>query len=277
MTPAAYCQRKAGGVGSSTYYAFRFLPAERRRAVTALYAFGRELVELGDRSGDAAPARTSLAWWRTEIDRLRAGRAQHPVALALAPALTPYGLAAEHLIEIVDAVEPRLGHTRRADFASLERDCARLDGALATLAAGILGYRDARTRDYAEQLGIALRLTEVIRDVGGDARRDRLYLPLEDLERFGVPERDILAARTSDAFVELMRYEVRRTRAVYERAVAMLPTVDRRTQRPGLMLAAMQRALLAEIERGGFDVLRRRTSLTPMRKLGIAWKTWVRG
>lgn len=277
MTPDDYCQRKAAASGSSFYYAFRFLPADKRRAINALYAFCREVEDVVDECSDAQVARAKLAWWRSEIADLYAGRPQHPVTRALAPAVAPFDIAAERLCEIVDGMEMDLAAARYPDFAALERYCYRVAGVVGMLAAGICGYRDPRTLDYAKQLGIAFQLTNIIRDAGEDARRGRIYVPLEDLRRFGVPAADVLAARPGDAFLQLMRFETRRAQALYDQALRLLPAIDRRAQRPGLIMAAIYRALLTEIEHGGFDVLRRRTSLTPLRKLWIAWKTWLRG
>jgi len=275
VTPEQYCQRKAAASGSSFYYAFLFLPAERRRAITALYAFCREVDDVVDEATDRQLAATRLAWWRQEVGLLFDGRPQHPVSRALAPALEPFGITAARLNEIVDGVEMDLTQTRYLDFASLERYCHLVAGVVGILAAGIFGYRDPRTLEYANALGIAFQLTNIIRDVGEDARRDRIYLPVEDLQRFGVSAADVLAARHSDAFAALMAFQAARARDWYARAMALLPQEDRRSQRPGLIMAAIYRTLLAEIERDGFQVLRQRTSLTPLRKLWVAWKTWL--
>ena len=275
MTPDQYCQQKAAGSGSSFYYAFLFLPPARRRAITALYAFCREVDDAVDEATDAQLAHAKLAWWRQEIAGLFAGNPQHPVTRALQPALAPFGIAAERLNEIIDGMEMDLTQTRYLDFAGLERYCYRVAGVVGLLAAGIFGYTDARTLDYAKHLGTACQLTNIIRDVGEDARKNRIYLPMEDLQRFHVSAADLLNARHGEAFVALMRFQTGRARACYENALATLPAADRRAQRPGLIMAAIYRALLAEIEREGFRVLTQRTSLTPLRKLWIAWKTWV--
>jgi phytoene synthase len=275
VSPEQYCQRKAAASGSSFYYAFLFLPAERRRAITALYAFCREVDDVVDEATDLQLAQTRLAWWRTEIGRMFAGDPQHPVTRALAPALGPFGIDAARLNEIIDGVEMDLTQSRYLDFAGLERYCYRVASVVGILAAGIFGYRDARTLEYARDLGIAFQLTNIIRDVGEDARRNRIYLPMEDLKAYGVTAADITGARYSDAFADLMRFQARRAGKFYDRALAALPDVDRRAQRPGLIMAAIYRALLAEIERDGFRVLSARTSLTPLRKLWLAWKTWI--
>ena len=277
MTPDQYCQQKAAASGSSFYYAFRFLPPPRRRAITALYAFCREVDDVVDEATDAQLAATRLAWWRQEIALLFDGRPQHPVSRALQPALAPFGITAERLDEIIDGVEMDLKQTRYLDFAGLERYCYHVAGVVGVLAAGIFGYTDPRTLDYARTLGTAFQLTNIIRDVGEDARRNRIYLPIEDLQRFGVSAADLLQRRDSEAFVALMRFQAARARDFYARAMAALPAVDRRAQRPGLIMAAIYRTLLDEIERDGFQVLRQRTSLTPLRKLWVAWKTWLAG
>jgi len=275
MTPDEYCQQKAAGSGSSFYYAFLFLPPERRRAITALYAFCREVDDAVDESTDAQLAHAKLAWWRQEIAGLFAGNPQHPVTRALQPALAPFGITAGRLNEIIDGMEMDLTQTRYLDFAGLERYCYHVAGVVGLLAAGIFGYKDARTLDYAKNLGTAFQLTNIIRDVGEDARKNRIYLPMEDLQRFHVTAADILNARRGEAFVALMRFQVERAQSYYDKALAALPATDRRAQRPGLIMAAIYRALLVEIEHEGFQVLRQRTSLTPLRKLWLAWKTWV--
>jgi phytoene synthase len=275
MTPDEYCQQKAAASGSSFYYSFLYLPRERRRAITALYAFCREVDDVVDETADPQLAATKLAWWRQEIRLLFDGRPQHPVSKALRPALAPYNISAARLNEIIDGMEMDLTQTRYLDFAALERYCYHVAGVVGMLSAGIFGYSDARTLDYARRLGTAFQLTNIIRDVGEDARKNRIYLPIADLQQFGVGAADLLQARHSDAFVALMRFQAGRARTFYAEAMAALPAADRRAQRPGLMMAAIYRALLDEIERDGFQVLRGRTSLTPLRKFWIAWKTWL--
>jgi phytoene synthase len=275
MSPDEYCQQKAAASGSSFYYSFLFLPPERRRAITALYAFCREVDDAVDDASDAQRAAVKLAWWRAEVANLAAGNPQHPVSKALLPFMAKFSISGEKLNEIIDGMEMDLTQTRYLDWAGLERYCYRVAGVVGILAAGIFGYRDARTLDYAKRLGIAFQLTNIIRDVGEDARKNRIYLPMEDLKAHGVPASDILQGRETDAFRALMRFEAERAKAHYAQAMDALPDDDRRAQRPGLIMAAIYRALLDEIERDGFRVLAQRTSLTPLRKLFIAWKTWV--
>ena len=275
MTPDEYCQRKAAASGSSFYYSFLFLPAPRRRAITALYAFCREVDDVVDESAEMQIAAAKLAWWRAEVANLYRGNPQHPVTRALAPFIGEYSLPQEHLDAIIDGMEMDLTQTRYLDWAALERYCHRVAGVVGLLAARIFGYRDARTLEYARDLGIAFQLTNIIRDVGEDARKNRIYLPMDELKRFGVPAADILNARETPQFNALMRFQDERARGWYDKALAALPAQDRRAQRPGLIMAAIYRALLDEIVRDDFRVLSRRTSLTPLRKFWIAWKTWL--
>jgi phytoene synthase len=277
MTPDEYCQQKAAASGSSFYYAFLFLPAERRRAITALYAFCREVDDAVDEASELQVAAAKLGWWRGEVANLFAGRPQHPVSRALHPFKDKFAITAERLNEVIDGMEMDLTQTRYLDWKGLERYCHLVAGVVGLLAAGIFGYRDPRTLEYARDLGIAFQLTNVIRDVGEDARKNRIYLPMDELKRFNVPAADILQSRESPEFRELMAFQAARARSYYARAMAALPAQDRRAQRSGLIMAAIYRALLEEIERDGFRVLTQKTSLTPLRKLYIAWKTWLAG
>ncbi|WP_187272184.1 presqualene diphosphate synthase HpnD [Zeimonas arvi] len=277
MTPDQYCQDKAARSGSSFYYSFLFLPAQRRRAITALYAFCREVDDAVDETADPQVARTRLDWWRAEVERLFANDPQHPVSRALAPHLEAFSIGRRQLLEIVDGMQMDLEQNRYLDFEGLRLYCHRVAGVVGELAANIFGATEPGTRDYAHELGLAFQLTNIIRDVGEDARKGRIYLPIEDLQRFEVPAHEILAAKHSERFAALMRFEAARAREHYRRAFAALPEADRRAQRPGLMMAAIYATLLAEIEHDGFLVLDRRTSLTPIRKLWLAWRTFVGG
>ena len=277
MTPEQYCQHKAAQSGSSFYYSFLFLQPERRRAITALYAFCREVDDVVDECTDVQLARTKLAWWRAELVSMDQGKPSRPVTQSLAEATHYYNLPQELLMEIIDGMEMDLSQTRYADFKALHLYCYRVASVVGLLAAEIFGYEDRRTLKYAHDLGLAFQLTNIIRDVGEDARLGRIYLPADELVRFGVPVEDILHARYSNAFSSLMEFQIERAESLYEQAFAQLPAQDRRAQRPGLVMAAIYRALLQEIRRDGCRVLDRRTALTPVRKLWIAWRTWNKG
>jgi phytoene synthase len=276
MSPDEYCQQKTVQSGSSFYYSFLFLPPERRRAITALYAFCREVDDTVDETSDGSVARIKLAWWRTEVAAMYGGTPTHPVMLALQPHLQPYDLKQEHLQAIIDGMEMDLDQSRYLDYPGLRKYCWHVAGVVGILSASIFGASDPATLQYAEKLGLAFQLTNIIRDVGEDARKGRIYLPVNELQQFGVTAADILNARHSEKFEALMKFQTDRAQKIYDEAFALLPKADRRAQRPGLMMAAIYRTLLGEIERDGFHVLTQKISLTPLRKLWLAWKTYVR-
>jgi 15-cis-phytoene synthase len=277
MSPDDYCQQKAAQSGSSFYYSFLFLPPERRRAITALYAFCREVDDTVDETLDAEVARTKLNWWRHEISATLNGSPSHPVTKALHPHIATYALDGKHLQAIIDGMEMDLNQTRYLDYPALQRYCWHVASVVGILSASIFGARNTQTFAYAEKLGLAFQLTNIIRDVGEDARKGRIYLPISELQQFGVTAADILNARHSENFEKLMRFQADRAQRCYEEAFALLPNEDRRAQRPGLIMASIYRAVLDEVERDGFHVLNQRISLTPIRKLWLAWKTYVRG
>lgn len=277
MSPDEYCQQKAAQSGSSFYYSFLFLKPDRRRAITALYAFCREVDDTVDECTDITIARTKLVWWRKEVGAMMSGEPTHPVTKALQPHMAIYALESEHLMAIIDGMEMDLDQNRYLDFIGLQKYCWHVASVVGILSAKIFGASSPQTLQYAEKLGLAFQLTNIIRDVGEDARKGRIYLPVNELQQFNVTAADILNARHSDNFEKLMQFQAARAQKLYDEAFALLPKEDRRAQRPGLIMAAIYRAVLNEVERDGFHVLNQRISLTPIRKLWLAWITYVRG
>ena len=279
--PQTYVQEKAAQSGSSFYYAFLFLPKPKRAAITAFYAFCREVDDAVDETTDAGVAATKLAWWRKEVGDAFAGQPHHPVMLALMPALTQIGLQGivrvEHLLQIIEGCEMDLTQTRYLDQVNLNQYCHLVAGVVGEVAAHIFGQTDAQTTAYAHTLGQALQLTNILRDVGEDARKGRIYLPVAELQKFDVKAHEVLNAIHSDRFVALMRDQATKAHQLYDAALALLPRDDRRAQKPGLMMAAIYRDLLREIERSNFQVLSQRISLTPLRKFWLAWKVQAFG
>jgi 15-cis-phytoene synthase len=273
MTADEYCEQKAAQSGSSFYYSFRLLPLERRRAITALYAFCREVDDVVDEVRDPGVAKMKLAWWRNEVTAVFRGTPQHPVAQALAQRAVPFGITESQLQTIIDGMQMDLEQNRYLDYAALELYCHRVAGMVGITSAHIFGFTNPATLGYANDLGIAFQLTNIIRDVGEDARRGRIYLPQDELRRFAVAPSEILQGEASEGFVKLMAFQVDRARAQYDKALAQLPAEDRHAQRAGLAMAAIYRTLLDEIARDGYRVLDRRIGLTPLRKLWIAWRT----
>lgn len=268
--PHLYCQDRAATRGSSFYYSFLFLPPEKRRALTAFYALCRELDDVVDECRDPQVARLKLAWWNEEIDRLFAGVPRHPASQALAPLVQGGKLDHEQLQEIIDGTAMDLELFAYPDFKTLQLYCHRVAGVASQVAAQLLGYRNRATHKYAHELGVALQLTSILRDVGEDARRGRIYLPRDELAQFGISAAEILHARPSPAFRALMEHQCRRAEDYYARAFAMLPREDRGPQRGGLAMGAIYRTLMREIRRDGFQVLDRRYALTPLRKFWLA-------
>lgn len=273
MTPAEYCQNKAARSGSSFYYSFLFLPAEQRDAITALYAFCREVDDVVDECVDVGVARTKLQWWRDEIGRTFAGRPQHPVAEALRQALQRFDLPHEHFLEVIDGMEMDLDQQVYPSLRDLLLYCHRVASMVGLMAAEIFGYDDRHTLRYAHDLGTAFQLTNIIRDVREDAARGRIYLPLDELQRFGVTPEQILGLEDNESIRALIRFQAQRAREYYQRAMENLPEVDRYAQRSGLIMATIYQTLLDEMDKDGFAVMRRRVGLTPLRKLWLAWRT----
>lgn len=277
MSPDEYCQNKAAKSGSSFYYSFLFLPPEQRKAIVALYAFCREVDDVVDECTDPSVARSKLAWWHTEVDRMFTGKPEHPVTQALLPHLQQRRITAERMHAVISGMEMDLDQSRYLDWPGLRVYCWHAAGVVGELSVGIFGYTDDATLEYADKLGLAFQLTNIIRDVGDDARRGRIYLPIDELQKFDVKASEILASQHSDRFEKLMQFQAQRARQYYREAMQALPEADRRSQRPGLAMAAIYHALLDEIERDGWHVLEQRVSLTPIRKFWLAWKTWVGG
>ncbi len=277
MTPEQYVQDKAAASGSSFYYAFLFLPPPRRAAITAFYAFCREVDDVVDEAGDPGVADTKLAWWQAEVAKSFAGNPTHPAMRALMPHTQPFGLRQDQLQAVIEGCRMDLQQTRYLDFPGLKRYCHLVAGVVGEVSARIFGQTQEATTAYAHTLGLAFQLTNIIRDVGEDARRGRIYLPMNELQQFEVKANELLQRQYSERFTALMRFQAQRAHALYEEALALLPAEDRRAQKPGLMMASIYRTLLREIEADGFQVLHQRVSLTPLRKFWLAWKVQALG
>ena len=277
MTPENYVQQKAAASGSSFYYAFLFLPTEKRAAITAFYAFCREIDDVVDEVTDPGVAHTKLGWWQGEVAKSFAGNPTHPVMKALMPMTATYGIEARHLQAVIDGCMMDLSQNRYLDFPALQRYCHLVAGIVGEVAARIFGQTDDATTAYAHKLGLAFQLTNIIRDVGEDAMRGRIYLPVNELQQFDVKAHEVLKREYSDRFSALMKFQTERALRLYDEALVLLPDADRRAQKPGLMMASIYRTLLREIAADNFQVLHQRVSLTPLRKFWLAWKTQAFG
>jgi len=273
MTPDEYCQEKTANSGSSFYYSFLFLSVPQRQAITALYAFCREVDDIVDNVHETDVARTKLDWWRQEIQRTYEGGATHPIGKALSTAISRYDLHQEYFMEIIDGMTMDLEQFSYPEFKQLALYCHRVASVVGLLSAEIFGYQNRATLKYAESLGMALQLTNIIRDVREDAERGRVYLPQDEMNQFDVKTDDILALKTSPELVELLTFQSQRATQYFQQAMTLLPDCDRYTQRTGLIMANIYQATLKEIEQDGFQVMQQRISLTPLRKFWIAWST----
>jgi len=272
MNPDQYCQDKAVASGSSFYSSFRFLPEQQRRAITALYAFCREVDDVVDECHDVDVARQTLNWWRSEVSALYLGKATHPVTLALQNLQSDFDLAEELLLEIIDGMEMDLDIQHYANFKELSLYCYRAASVVGLLSAEIFGFKNRDTLKYAHNLGMAFQLTNILRDVREDAERGRIYLPQDELEKFAVSQQDLTQPVTSDAVQALFQFQAERARDFYNKAFAQLPDEDRYSQRVGLIMAEIYQSLLDEIENDKYRVLEHRIKLTPLRKIWLAWR-----
>jgi len=225
-----------------------------------------------DECHDPGVARTKLAWWRDEVARTFAGNPQHPVGKALQPIIARYNLPQEHFLEIIDGMEMDLDFNAYRTFKELSLYCYRAASVVGLMTTEIFGYDDRRTLKYAHDLGMAFQLTNILRDVGEDARRGRVYIPEEDMERFKITRDDIVHGRLDDNMRELLKFESERAKDYYQRAFDHLPDSDRYRQRSGLIMAAVYQALITAIEDSGYQIFEQRVNLSPPRKLFIAWQ-----
>lgn len=277
MTPQEYCKDKTKRSGSSFTVSFIFLPKLKREAITALYAFCREVDDVVDECTDYNVAQTKINWWKGEIENLYADKPQHPVSFALQPVVKDFNLAKEHFLEIIDGMEMDLNFNRYEDFKQLQLYCYRVASVVGLLSAQIFGFKNRNTLKFAHDLGMAFQLTNISRDVGEDARMGRIYLPLDELAKANVTEEDILASKKTPEMKELMEYQIERAESFYDKALQQLPAEDAKQQMPGLMMAAIYRTLLREIKEGGAEnVLTHKVSIPPLRKLLLALKAYFK-
>ncbi len=280
MNPLAYCEEKAQASGSSFLAGFRFLPEQKKDVMTVLYVYCRELDDVVDDCTDTSVARQTLAWWRQDLDKVFAadGVPEHPVNQALRERVGQFGLPKDELEDIINGMEMDLHHVRYQTFADLQYYCYRVAGVVGRLIVRILGFSEPQTLAYADKLGLALQLTNIIRDVGEEARNGRIYLPQEELAQFGVTEAMIFSYQSTETFEKLMDFQVMRARETYRAAIDLLPKADQKRQKVGLVMGGIYYALLEEIARDGAgNVLKYKIKIPSPRKLRIALRVWLFG
>lgn len=273
MTPDEYCQNKTVSSGSSFYYSFLLLPEPKRKALTAVYAFCREVDDIVDECKEEDIARTKLNWWREDLQQAFHGTPQHPVNQALAIYRQQFNLQHDLFEEIINGMEMDLNRQRYPDFETLSLYCYRAAGVVGLLAAEIFGYDKEETLTYARNLGTALQLTNILRDISEDLERDRIYLPQNELQQYGVTEAQLRSGNITREMRELFAYQAQRAESYYERAMNSLPETDRYNQTSGLVMAAIYHAVLDKIIKDNYAVLNNRISVPAWRKIWIAWNT----
>ncbi|HEY4719103.1 MAG TPA: presqualene diphosphate synthase HpnD [Candidatus Methylomirabilis sp.] len=261
---------------SSFYYSFLFLPRPKRDAIYAVYALCRAVDDVADDAGDMEAKAERLKGWREELDRCYAGRPTHPITRALRDCLSRYPIPKGYFEELIAGVEMDLALTRYRTFADLTRYCYRVASVVGLICIEIFGYRREATKEYAINLGLALQLTNILRDLKTDGRRGRIYLPQEDLERFGYSEDDLLHCRYTPGFFPLMRFEADRARDYFRRAAESLPSEDRKNMVAAEIMGRIYRETLEMIARKEFRVFEDRIALSRARKIRLALMTWAR-
>jgi squalene synthase hpnD len=274
-----YCRQKAAESHSSFLSGFRFLSVEKRNAITVLYAFCRELDDVVDGCTDPNVAQITLNWWRSDLEKVFNNEMpEHPVHQALKDIRASFDLPKNEFEALIDGMQMDLEQARYGSFDELKLYCHRVAGVVGRLIARILGFSNPKTLEYADKMGLALQLTNIIRDVGEDARQGRIYLPIEEMQKFDVPANVIMQCKPTDNFAKLMQFQVDRARETYREAMLLLPAADKKSQKVGLIMAAIYYALLNEIDRDGAqNVLTYKIAIPSPRKKRIALKTWLFG
>ncbi|SRR6056300_557145 len=274
MTPDQYCKEKLNASHSNFAMAFIFLSNKKRKAMNALYAFCREVDDIADECKEYEIGKNKLDWWRVEIQRLFDNNPQHPVTKALLPHIKNYQLNQEYFIEILDGMEMDLNFNRYESFKQLQLYCYRVASVVGIMSAKIFGYKNVQTNKYAHNLGIALQLTNIMRDIGEDARRDRIYVPLDQLKTLNISENEILALTKNEKFIDLINHLSLQAKGFYLEAIRQLPKEDKWSQLPGLIMANIYYILLHEIKQNTPEnIVNIKTLLPPSRKFFIALGT----
>ncbi|MDX2507837.1 MAG: presqualene diphosphate synthase HpnD [Gammaproteobacteria bacterium] len=273
MTPDQYCQEKTQHSSSSFYYSFLFLDDVQRQAMTALYAYCREVDDVVDDCSDQYVAANKLNWWREETHSVFHGKPGHPVAIALQTAIKNYPLKEKYLQELISGMEMDLNAKQYSSFNELSLYCYRVASVVGLLTIEILGYKSSGTYEYAHNLGIALQLINILRDVKEDAARGRIYIPQDELAQFGVNKAMLVKGISNENTRNLFAFQAKRARQYYDKAFSTLEQAERYQQRTGIIMAEIYSALLNKITSNDYPVLEKRVTIAKLRKLWIAWST----
>lgn len=273
--PIEYCQNEVKKSKSNFYYGFSFLPTAQRNAVMVVYAFCRVIDDVVDTCNDKLIAQERLNWWKKELNRAFADKPITPIGQALKQIAFEFNLSKDLFEEIIFGIEMDLQYYSYKTFEDLQVYCYRVAGIVGILVSKILGYEHPKTEEYARKLGIAFQLINIIRDVGEDAKRNRIYIPKDELARYSISITEILARRvkSQESFISLMKFQAIRAKKYYNEAMYALPAVDRAKQQGGIIMAKIYLTLLSKIENSNFNVMNNRCNVSTINKLWITWRT----
>jgi len=266
----------ARAAASNFYYSFLLLPSAKRKAIKDVYAFCRLLDDIVDEDPTGRDPASELQYWRDEIEGCYQGCPLSDFGERLMGSILEFTLPKQPFLDLIEGMEMDLRWHSYQTFADLREYCYRAASAVGLICIEIFGYESARTREYAVNLGLALQLTNILRDLKEDIGRGRIYLPLEDLERFGYREQDLRANQYNAPFIELMKFEHSRARSYFIRAAASLPEVDRASMFAAEIMSAIYSEMLDQMPEIQFDVFRNRVSVAKSRRLRIALEIWLR-
>ena len=277
MTPIQYCHEKVKESKSNFTWTFYFISKNRRDALVSLYAFCREIDDIVDNTIDLEVATAKINWWKNEINRLFHETPQHPVTKSLLNFIDTYELNEAYFLEMLDGMEMDLKFNRYESFKQLQLYCYSVAGVVGILCVKILGFKNQTTLKFAHDLGIALQLTNIIRDVGEDARKNRIYIPLDELHQFNVSEEDILKFQENKNVSNLLIYQIERAENFYKSAYEKIPKEDVNSQIPGLLMGKIYETLLLEIKRDRPEqTLNHKVILPPFRKMLVIFKCFFK-
>jgi phytoene synthase len=272
-----YCQELAKREAKNFYFGFVLLPPAKRQAIYAGYAFARRCDDIVDSDLDPDEKSRQLAEYRSRLEQCLHGHPSDPIFLALQDTIRRYRIPPEYFWQLIDGVEMDLTVRRYPTFADLRRYCYGVASTVGLISIEIFGYRDSQqARQHAEDLGIALQLTNILRDIREDAERDRIYIPQDEMERFRYSEADILGGIANETSLHLMRFQVERAREYFERGRELLPLLPRRPRACTAVLQGIYSRILERIEARPSAVLRERVSLSGSQKLALAGRELVR-
>jgi len=271
----AQCHRITKGSNTNFYYSFLSLPSEKRKAIYSIYALCRCLDDVVDKSDSKLEASENLLKWTTEIINMYERRPSHPVTVELKPYIERYSIPRKYFFELIKGVEMDLTKNRYGTFDELHKYCYRVASAVGLICAEVFGYRNVETLGYAVDLGIAMQLTNILRDIKADAAKGRIYLPLEDLRKFGYTEAELCSATYNQAFVEIMQFECQRAWSYYKRAQETLPKEDRKAMIAAEIMRAIYSRILNKIEASNYNVYSSPPQLSKLQKIYIAFSTWI--